>query len=364
MGLFAEYRTVSRLLREEQGIVFYAESRHYYQYFQQLISDILQYGPVCYITSDKNDPLLKSAPAGMKVVYCKWMLGFLFKQLRARMMIMTMPDLGNYFLKRSPGVKKYLYVFHAAVSTHLQYRKQAFDHYDLILCTGDYQVQEIRKAEAVYGLPAKELLPYGYPLISALQQQPVSLPDKEHPLILLAPSWFAGCIFETGMEELLQVLSGIPCRVLVRSHPEYEKRYPARFRQIKKMLKAFPQMQIDANTDVRDSLLAADILITDRSGIAFEFAFGTRRPVLFIDTALKQTNPDWQELGIEPVENRYRSLMGLSVTPDKIQQVPERIQQLKELSNSFAENIKRVEKEIFFLEEGLYKATAKRIVEM
>lgn len=364
MGFLSEYRTVNNLLREEQGIVFYAESRHYYQYFEQLIKDILPGSSITYITSDKKDPLLQAAPAGIRVLYCKWMLGFLFRQLRASVMIMTMPDLGNYFLKKSPGVKQYVYVFHAAVSTHLQYRKQAFDHYDTILCTGDYQVKEIRKAEAMFQLPAKQLLPYGYPLISRLQQMNRPVTDPLLPTYLIAPSWFSGCIFESCMEALLAQLSSMPCRVLVRSHPEYEKRYPERFRRIKKMLTAWPQMQLDTNISVLDSMILCDVLITDRSGIAFEFAFGTGRPVLFIDTVPKETNPDWREWGLEPVENRYRSLMGISVHADAMQQLPDQMQALKLLSDSFPEKMKEAAGEIFYQDETLYKATANRILEM
>ncbi|NLW45715.1 MAG: preprotein translocase YidC, partial [Firmicutes bacterium] len=65
----------------------------------------------------------------------------------------------------------------------------------------------------------------------------------------------------------------------------------------------------------------ADILITDWSGIAFEFAFGTERPVLFINTPLKIDNPKYQELAIEPLEVIARNKIGLTVDLDQIDQV-------------------------------------------
>ena len=40
MGFFSEYKTISELLKERHDIVFYSESRHYYQYFEQLISGL------------------------------------------------------------------------------------------------------------------------------------------------------------------------------------------------------------------------------------------------------------------------------------------------------------------------------------
>ncbi len=45
-----------------------------------------------------------------------------------------------------------------------------------------------------------------------------------------------------------------------------------------------------------DSLLRADVLICDISGIALEYVFGTERPVLFLDVPLKIHNPRFKEL--------------------------------------------------------------------
>jgi YidC/Oxa1 family membrane protein insertase len=366
MGLFSEYREISRLLKKKHPVIFYSESRHYYQYFEKLISDLLTHTdlPLYYITSDKKDPLLLQAPARMKVVYCKWLLGFLFKQVKADVMIMTMPDIDNYFLKRSPSVKRYIYVFHAAVSTHLQYRKHAFIGYDIIFCTGEYQLNEIRKTEKLYKLPAKQLVPYGYPLISKLQQTAMDNVKDDERTILVAPSWFQGCIFDTCIEDLLDELSKLPYSIIVRSHPEYEKRYPARFRQIKKIMKTYPGMRIDENADVLQSLLAADILITDRSGIAFEFAFGIGKPVLFIETALKQTNPDWKEINIEPVENSYRSVMGVSILPSQLNQLQQKIAELNNLAIGFRSKMQIEESSLFYNNESYYKKAVECIKEI
>src|SRR5689334_9936871 len=101
MGFFKEYRDVKELLRSKHSIVFYAESRHYFQYFDRLIRDLLASGKqIIYLTSDLKDPLLQSSFSGMKVIYVKYMLGTLFSRIKAAIMIMTMPDLGNFLFKR------------------------------------------------------------------------------------------------------------------------------------------------------------------------------------------------------------------------------------------------------------------------
>lgn len=362
MGLFSEYREVNRILQEKQPVVFYAESRHYYQYFERLINDLVKQGltRICYITSDKADPLLKNPPPGIKAIYCNMLLGFLFSRIRAEVMVLTMPDLGNYLFRRSPHVGEYVYVFHAAVSTHLQYTKTAFFNYDTVFCTGEYQVRELQQAEELYAIKPKTLLRYGYPLLDTLSSVKTKPADEE--TILIAPSWFEGCIFETCLEKLLQELAVLPYRVIVRSHPEYEKRYPQEFRRVCNMVSSFTNMFIDVQPDVMHRLPQTAILITDRSGIAFEFAMGVFRPVLFIDTVFKQNNPDWKDLGIEPVEIDYRSEMGVSIAPDQLDGFTEKLEELAAFSNGFEQRMRQLKQKLFFNSEENYRSGADHLI--
>ena len=60
----------------------------------------------------------------------------------------------------------------------------------------------------------------------------------------------------------------------------------------------------------QDSLHSSDIMISDWSGVAIEYAFGLRKPVFFIDTKRKVNNPDYLELEIEPLELTIREKIG------------------------------------------------------
>lgn len=349
MGFLSEYHAVNRLIRKKQQVVFYAESRHYLQYFRPLLDDLLNKNvQVCYITSDPADKLLQSPPGRLNVVYIKWMLGFLFPRLKADVMVMTMPDLGHFLYKRSPGVSTYIYMFHAAVSTHQQYRKDAFTNYDCIFCTGEYQYEEITKAEQLYGYASKELIPYGYPLFDKLQEVKSNPVQGTKPVILVAPSWFSGCIFETCIEELLKELAVLPYKVILRSHPEYEKRYKKSFNNIRKLLRAYPDMFIDDLPYVTERLSKTDILITDRSGIAFEFAIGAGKPVIFIETALKETNKDWRELEIAPLENDLRSEIGIVLHPSKLNTLADKLKEAEFLKEGFSGKMKLLKEKYFY----------------
>jgi YidC/Oxa1 family membrane protein insertase len=358
MSFFSEYKQVNKLLQQKHQVVFYAEGRHYFQYFEKLITDLLANSDIeiCYITSDENDPLLTTAPGRVKPVYVKWMLGYLFSRIKTDVMIMTMPDLDNFLFKRSAHVGDYIYVFHAAVSTHQQYRKRAFFNYDTIFCTGEYQVKEIRLAEKLYGKKQKTTIHYGYPLFDAIKAKTATQKiTGDTSTILIAPSWFDGCIFDTCLEELLQQLAKLPYKVILRSHPEYEKRKKKGYNKVKQLVASNPSISIDDTPDVLQRLSSADILITDRSGIAFEFAFGAGKPVLFIDTALKQVNPDWKEMDIKPIENSLRGQLGVSIQPSQLNQLAEKIKELEKSTVEFRQNIQALEQTIFYNSPNSYK---------
>jgi YidC/Oxa1 family membrane protein insertase len=76
------------------------------------------------------------------------------------------------------------------------------------------------------------------------------------------------------------------------------------------------------------SLLMADVLISDYSGVALEYAFGTERPVLYLDVPIKISNQRYTELGIEPLELSLRSEIGVVLSPEEVESVPQVISDL------------------------------------
>lgn len=349
MNFFSEYKQMNKLLQKKQQVVFYAENRHHYRYFEKIINDLLAHNiDICYITSDAGDTLPEKHRGKIKIVYIKWFLGYLFSKIRADIMIMTMPDLGNFLFKRSPEVGAYVYMFHAGVSTHQQYRKAAFFNYDVVFCTGEYQEKEIRKSEELYKLKQKHIVRYGYPLLDEIKIKASISNVTNKQTILIAPSWFEGCIFDICIEELLRQLSKLPYNIILRSHPEYEKRRKKNFRLIQKLAGEYPDISIDSATTLLDRLATTDILITDRSGIALEFAFGAGKPVLFIETSLKQINTEWRELNIEPIENKLRSEIGVSVLLSELNNISEKINETERMKEEFADKMLQLKKDTFY----------------
>ena len=59
-------------------------------------------------------------------------------------------------------------------------------------------------------------------------------------------------------------------------------------------------------------------MVSDWSGVAFEFAFGLKKPVLFVDTLRKIRNIDYDRIGIESFEFYAREIVGEFFNTDKI----------------------------------------------
>ena len=84
------------------------------------------------MTSSNKDPLLTNANKKFSVynIGSKTIRTIFFATLDVKVVVMTMPDLHNYHIKRSNNSVHYVYLPHSLLSTHMVYRKGAFDFYD------------------------------------------------------------------------------------------------------------------------------------------------------------------------------------------------------------------------------------------
>jgi YidC/Oxa1 family membrane protein insertase len=310
--------------RRWRNILFYSESSFYFQYFEGLIRRLTEEYrlDVGYLTSDENDPLLKRDRNRMKVFHFKKLLPFVLHLADAKVIVMTMTDLHRFHIRRSRRGANHVYLFHAMVSTHMTYRRGAFDHYDTVFCVGPHHKEEIRRWEELCGLPPKTLIEDGYPWLekihAAHREFRAGRQTGEAPLILIAPSWNEANILEYCGEELIGVLAEAGYRVTVRPHPETVRRKPALIAELRRKFADRETVSFETDFLSDQSLHEAALLITDWSGIALEYAFGTERPVLFVDTPRKINNPDYQKLGIEPLEVKIRGELGPVVSPPDI----------------------------------------------
>src|SRR5439155_12552958 len=171
----------------------------------------------------------------------------------------------------------------------------------------------------LYNTRRKELVETGYPLLERIyrEHQNYEPSAKSRPLCLLAPTWGPSSILATDIDSLISNLSVVPYDILVRPHPEFARREQKKMDQLKRAIQASSNVSLQTQLSSMQVFHEADLVITDHSAICFEFALGTERPVIFVDTPLRVDNPEWEKLGMVAVENECRSEMGLRILPSE-----------------------------------------------
>ncbi len=227
------------------------------------------------------------------------------------------------------------------------------DHFDTIFCVGPQQIQEIRKTEELHNLPAKNLIECGYCMLDDLmadwQERPQNT-AKARKRILIAPSWNEDNILDSCADELIRNLLRDGRKITVRPHPEYVKRFGAKLNALMDRWKEQRGEQLVFETDFssNESLYEADILITDWSGIAYEYSYTTGKPTLFINTKMKCPNPNWEKIGITPLEISLRDRIGRSLDKDSLDRAEEVIAEMEAHPEEWAERIAQVREQNIF----------------
>ena len=359
---------------DERSIVFYSESSVIlYPYVEEIIRELQNRDQkVCYLTSSKDDPILKNKNENIRVFYIgDSELGKMnfFLRLKAKMLIMTMPDLGSYHIKRSKEFPvHYIYTFHSMNSTHMEFQKGAFDEFDSIFCVGPYQVQELRATEQLYNLKRKNLVECGYGLLDKLIKLRSSFPEKKKLLknnkknILIAPSWGKQNLLESMGIELVKILLDAGYHVTVRPHPMTAKKSPKTIKQIKERFEKNPDFLLDTNTSSFEQLFSSYALITDWSGIGYEYAFVCERPVIYVDVPKKSHNKEYEKIGLVPFEISIRDKIGEIVPVQNIETIPERIEFLYSHGNNFENKIQKIRNDAIFNIGESGKVTASEII--
>ena len=359
---------------DERSIVFYSESSVIlYPYVEEIIRELQNRDQkVCYLTSSKDDPILKNKNENVRVFYIGdselEKMNF-FLRLKAKMLIMTMPDLGSYHIKRSKEFPvHYIYTFHSMNSTHMEFQKGAFDEFDSIFCAGPYQVQELRATEQLYNLKRKNLVECGYGLLDKLIKLRSSFPEKKNLFknnkknILIAPSWGKQNLLESMGIELVKILLDAGYHVTVRPHPMTAKKSPKTIKQIKERFEKNPDFLLDTNTSSFEQLFSSYALITDWSGIGYEYAFVCERPVIYVDVPKKSHNKEYEKIGLVPFEISIRDKIGEIVPVQNIETIPERIEFLYSHGNNFENKIQKIRNDAIFNIGESGKVTASEII--
>lgn len=298
------------LFHKEIDFVFYSENSHYKKYYSLIIEGLLKKDKtILYLSSDFKD---KVDDKRVKNFYIGsgYVRYFIFLIIKAKIMILTLTDIGNHELKKNSYISKYIYLFHAVNSAHRAFTQSAFNNYDSILCIGEYQKKEIRELEIFNNSKKKNLLNAGYIYFDYLDKKcDRSLSEN---FILIAPSWNYNekNFFNLQSKKIISYLLSFKYKVILRPHPEHYKREVKLIKDFETLSKSENNFILDKHESNIFSMNKSDVLITDCSGIAPEFLFTYKRPIIYFDKYTKIHNLGFKKIDLPVFEDQVKNKFG------------------------------------------------------
>ena len=221
--------------------------------------------------------------------------------LSAGIVIMTTPGLQVYQLKRSKRVKHYSHIFHSCTDSSM-YRLFGLDYFDSVLMTGDYQADDIRFLEKQRDLPAKELVTVGCTYLDVLKEKIASIPAEENHefTVLVSPSWGKSGLLGLYGEKLLDPLVKSGMKIIVRPHPQSRISEADMLTRLEERYKDAQNLEWDSERDNIYAMKRADLMISDFSGIVYDYTFLCDKPVMYANAEMDLLPYDIYDTGHEP----------------------------------------------------------------
>ncbi|TXJ58142.1 CDP-glycerol glycerophosphotransferase family protein [Brachyspira aalborgi] len=284
-------------------IIIYGEDKRYYNVFKPIIEELINLEiPTIYYSSSYDDKIfeiksdfLKSEFIGTgNKAYAK--LNF----IEADICLMTTPNLDVFQLKRSKGVKKYVHITHSSAETST-YCLYSLDFFDAVFLNGEHQIRDIRELENKRNTIIKDLYVVGNPYLDELSKmkETITKENNNKKTILIAPSWGMNCLFRRFGEKLLDNIVNSDYNIIIRPHPQSLISDKDIIDKFQNRYKYKNNVEWDFNRVNIYSLSKADIMISDFSGVIFDYAFLFEKPVIIPSFAFDKRGTDAIEIDEE-----------------------------------------------------------------
>ena len=313
--------------REE--IVFFTDSGRYWNIFKPLCDEMERRGQrVLYLTASTDDPLLKETYRHVRCEFAgegnKAFARMNF--IRADIVFSSTPGLDVYQWKRSRDVKWYVHIIHAPNDV-TRYRMFGLDYFDAVLVSGEYQVRQVRGLEKARDLPEKEVVLVGLPQLDYMRQKLLDNPppEKDGTTVLLAPSWGPSSIFNRFGEKMIRALAATGYHLIIRPHPQSLTSEKELIDRLRAQFPDTPGLEWNFDNDNFDVLNRADILISDFSGVMFDFTLVFNKPIIYADVSFDKRPYDASWLDEEMWTLTVLDRLGKQLTPENADHIGELI---------------------------------------
>ena len=293
-----------RLHIERSRIVFYSEGGQYWTTFSPIIEALIDKNLACtYLTSDENDPglLIRSPLVTVRYIGESNRAFTTLNMLEADICVLTTPGLDVLQIRRSPGVRHYAHVVHSPTDMGI-YKCFSFDWFDSVFCSGPHQMKSLRALEALRGTPPKRLFETGCCYMDVLASR-LSLenpaehaPGNKTKRILVSPTWGNNGLLSRFGLNLLLPLAESGHAVCIRPHPQSKKVEKELLHALQTALQEYPNVSWDEELSPHGAMRHSDVMVSDISGIVFDYAFVLEKPVITLTFELDLRGLDAMDL--------------------------------------------------------------------
>ncbi len=358
-------RKLNQIENKFKNIIFFSESNDYSFFFKSLIDLLLKKNiKITYVTADNKDLFLNYKNQNLKTICISnfFLLQYFFSNIKCNNLILTMPDLGNGIINKSPFCKNYIYIFHSLISITVAYKENSFDNYDIFFSPTTVHTKEIKSK---FGI-SKTIIDVGYPKIEDLKKNVESYSEGDD--ILIAPTWgIDSSLYSQNLINLIQTLAEKKFKIQFRPHPMSFNKDRKIIEDIVEKFKWYSEFKLNTEVDNIKVFLSSKFLITDWSGAAIEFSLAKEKPSLFINTnqrirnnKIKKNNKILQTT----FEYLCRNEIGVILDKNKIENIDNIFKEFDLNSDFYKKKILSFKRKYFFNNESSLERSALKLIEL
>lgn len=210
-----------------------------------------------------------------------------------------------------PFFTKKVHIFHSLASMHVIYPENSFDYFDAFFAMGPHHKYELGAYMPKRGRRDIEVFEIGSEVIDSLLLDKKEQKELDVRTVYYAPTWGQYSSLSLYGEKIIKQLLDMSLSVVLRPHPTSFKSERVLIDTLMEKFSSNNCFKLDFNEGVSFLDNSVDIMISDWSGIAFEFALGCHRPVIFIDSPQKVYNKNWRKyIQKKGIEFEYRDRIG------------------------------------------------------
>lgn len=326
LGLFGKTKSQ---WNKTHPLVLFSDGKQYYSSFKPLLDELGQRNiPCSYLCTDPDDPILElnGNLVDARCIGSGPIAWATLSRLQAKVCLTTTPGLDVLPFKRSKGTPTYIHFVHSPTDKAFN-RPFSFDYFDSVILNGPHQTRTLSFLETLRGTSEKQLPVCGcvyYDHLVAKRDQMLKDIMKEGGLsVLVAPTWGKNGLLSRFGVEVLRPLLEKGINVTLRPHPQSYVSEKPQLESLRQQLKGYTNLRWDEGSDAMESMIHSDVMVSDISGVVFDYAFLFEKPVISIKFDPELRGTEANDLPYLPWELTILNSIGRQVDETEIESIPE-----------------------------------------